>query len=113
MMKSISAFGSALCRYGFTAAAVTDIKEYVFDTMGDISLRTERGFKTMLKMLQKRTAITTQDGTVNNVVTNAPVIVSARARQCFYALLMCINIMSAEYRSTTPVGFTAAVLTEY
>ena len=83
MMISISDFRASLGLCGFTADAVTAIEQNGFDTMDKISISTNSGFKTMLKTLQERTAITIQYSAVNKVFTNAPVVVSAHAGQCF------------------------------
>ena len=82
-MTSIAAFRSALGRCSFTAAAFTAMDQEDFDTMENISLGTESGFKTMLKKLQERTTVTMEDSTVNNVVTNVKVVVSAHTKKCY------------------------------
>ena len=63
--------------------------------------------------MQERTAITTQDGAGKKIVTNTTLVVSSRAEQCFYALLMWIKIMLAQDRYIAPGDFTSAILTDY
>ena len=67
----------------------------------------------MIKTLRECTAVTTEYFTFNSVMTNVPDIVSARSKQCYYALMLWIKIASRQERSVTPGGFTDAVLTEY
>ena len=98
-MTIIIAFRAALRHFGFTVAEVTAIKHEGFDMMNNIDLGTKLGFNTMLKTLQERTVITTQYRAGNNVVTNAPVVVSARTDHIFYTLRLWIKIMSAQFRS--------------
>ena len=75
-MTSIADFISALGRCYFTADAVTAINQELFNMMEDISIITNSGFKTMLKIMQERTTVTTQDSAGSNAVVNAPVVVS-------------------------------------
>ena len=81
--------------------------------MEDISLGTKSGFKNMLKLLQKSTDVTKQDTAGNNIVTNTPAVLSARSKQCYYALLLWIKIMSVQDKFVAPGGFNDALLTEY
>ena len=64
--------------------------------MEGISLGTKISFKTMLKILRNRNVITTQDGSVNSVMTNDQVAIFSRAEQCFYEILLWIKTMLSQ-----------------
>ena len=81
--------------------------------MEDISLRPESGFKTILKMLHECTTSTTQDGSGISISTNKPVVISAHAEQCFYAILFWIKAILTHIRPLSPGTFNALILKKY
>ena len=91
---------------------MTDLNQEGCNTMEEISLGTDIGFKPMLKTLQERTVITMKDGAGNFVTTNDPLAISACVDQCVHTMLLWINTMSAKFRPLSPGTFNALLLKE-
>ena len=79
------------CRCTFYA--ITAIEQEGYDTMEDIRLSTESGFKTMLKMLLECTAIKTQDISGNTIIRNKPVAIYNCVEQLFNVIILCNKMM--------------------
>ena len=81
--------------------------------MEEISLGNKSDFKTLLKILRERTAVTAQDASGKSVPINNPVAISARMEHYFYAMLLWIKMTSAQRRPLSAGTFNALLLKEY
>jgi len=105
---AVTDFRAMLGRCGFSNDAVTAIEADGFNSADEICLGTETGFRTMIKVFRERKPVGR-----GPTATNQPVVISGRAEQCFYALLLWLKQMSAQDRSIVPAEFTDTVLKTY